>query len=106
VKTIPIASPSLCHLILATKRFVNPYEIRHSRSYKQLSGEYTFRENWVSDVVETTTLADREEKEGGENLLNTAPNCGLLYLRHRIFMLYYYKLRCFADRASQYNLSN
>jgi hypothetical protein len=74
VKAISIASPSLYHLVLATKRYVSSYEIRNSGSYKQLSGEYKFHENRLSDVVETTTLADREEKEGGQNWLNTAPN--------------------------------
>jgi hypothetical protein len=77
VKAISIASPSLCHLVLATKSFVSSYEIRHSVSYKQLCGEYLFRENRLSNVVETTTLAEREGKEGGQNWLKTAPHCGL-----------------------------
>jgi hypothetical protein len=62
VKAISIASLSLCHLVLASKQFVSSYEIRHSVSYKELSGEYQFRENRLSDVVKTTTLADREKK--------------------------------------------
>ena len=81
MKATSIPSPSPCHVVLATKGFVTSYEIRHSVSYEESFVEHKFRENRLSDVVKTTTLANREEKEGGQNWFNIAPNYGLLYLR-------------------------